>query len=106
VDFPDGRRLVPVLVVTWSDSNAPLALALPTERTEAVLYGLVAAFEFFGGVPGRCGGTTPRPSPPTSSAGASGHSTRGTPRSPRIPPSPPRSAYPPPRRRSPGSRIG
>lgn len=51
VDFPDGRRLVPVLVVTWSYSNAPFALALPTERTEAVLHGLVAAFDFFGGVP-------------------------------------------------------
>ena len=29
VDFPDGRRLVPVLVVTWSYSNAPFAVALP-----------------------------------------------------------------------------
>ncbi|HYH66456.1 MAG TPA: IS21 family transposase, partial [Urbifossiella sp.] len=51
VDFPDGRKLVPVLVVTWSYSNAPFALVLPTERTEAVLHGLCAAFDFFGGVP-------------------------------------------------------
>lgn len=51
VDFPDGRRQVPVLLVTWSFSNAPFALALPTERTEAILHGLVEAFAFFGCVP-------------------------------------------------------
>lgn len=51
VDFPEGRRLVPVLVVTWSYSNAPFALALPTERTEAVLHGLREAFAFFDAVP-------------------------------------------------------
>jgi transposase len=51
VDFPAGRRLVPVRVVTWSYSNGPFALALPTERTEAVLHGLVEAFTFFGCVP-------------------------------------------------------
>jgi transposase len=51
VDFPDGRRQVPVLLVTWSYSNAPFALALPTERTEAILHGLTEAFAFFGGVP-------------------------------------------------------
>ena len=51
VDFPDGRRLVPVLLVTWSYSNCPFALALPTERTEAILHGLVEAFAFFGCVP-------------------------------------------------------
>jgi transposase len=50
-DFPDGRRPVPVLLVTWSFSNCPFALALPTERTEAVLHGLVEAFAFFGCVP-------------------------------------------------------
>ena len=50
-DFPDGRRLVPVLLVTWSYSNRPFAVALPTERTEAVLHGLVEAFAFFGCVP-------------------------------------------------------
>jgi transposase len=48
VDWPDGRRPVPVLLVTWSYSNAPFALALPTERTEVVLHGLVEAFAFFG----------------------------------------------------------
>nr|WP_161967738.1 transposase family protein [Fimbriiglobus ruber] len=51
VDFPGGRRSVPVRIVTWSDSNAPFALALPTERTEAILHGLVEAFGFFGCVP-------------------------------------------------------
>jgi transposase len=51
VDFPDGRRPLPVLIVTWSYSNAPFAIALPTERTEAILHGLVEAFAFFGCVP-------------------------------------------------------
>jgi transposase len=51
VDFPDGRRSLPVLLVTWSYSNAPFAVALPTERTEAILHGLVEAFAFFGCVP-------------------------------------------------------
>jgi transposase len=51
VDFPDGRRQVPVLVTTWSYSNCPFAIAVPTERTEAVLHGLVEAFTFFGCVP-------------------------------------------------------
>lgn len=51
VDFPDGRRLVPFLVATWAYSNAPFVRALPFERTEAVLEGMVAAFEFFGAVP-------------------------------------------------------
>jgi len=50
VDFPDGRRPVPFLVATWAYSNAPFALALPFERTEAILQGMVAAFEFFGAV--------------------------------------------------------
>jgi len=51
VDFPDGRRPVPVLIAAWAYSNYPFAIALPTERTEAILAGLVAAFEFFGCVP-------------------------------------------------------
>ncbi len=51
VDFPDGRRLVAVLLVTWAHSYHPFAIALPTERAEAILHGLVAAFEFFGCVP-------------------------------------------------------
>ena len=48
VDFPEGRRLVPFLVTTWAYSNAPFVQALPFERTEAILAGVVAAFEFFG----------------------------------------------------------
>src|SRR5262245_12716961 len=51
VDFPEGRRLVPFLVTAWAYSNAPFALALPFERTEAILEGMVASFEFFGAVP-------------------------------------------------------
>ncbi len=51
VDFPDGRRPVPFLVTAWAYSNAPFVLALPFERTEAILEGMVAAFDFFGGVP-------------------------------------------------------
>ncbi len=50
-DFPEGRRRVPVLIVTWAYSYCPFAIALPTERTEAILHGLVQAFEFFGSVP-------------------------------------------------------
>jgi transposase len=51
VDFPDGRRLVPVLVAAWAYSNYSFAQAMPTERTEAILAGMVAAFAFFGRVP-------------------------------------------------------
>jgi transposase len=50
VDFPDGRRLVPFLVTAWAYSNAPYVLALPFERTEAILEGMVTAFEFYGAV--------------------------------------------------------
>jgi transposase len=51
VDFPAGRQLVSVLILAWSYSNAPFAVGLPTERTEAILEGMVQAFEFFGRVP-------------------------------------------------------
>jgi transposase len=48
VDFPDGRRPVPFLIVVWAYSNYPFAIALPTERTEVILHGMVRAFTFFG----------------------------------------------------------
>ena len=48
VDFPQGRRQVPVLMTTWSYSGFRFAIGLPTERLEAILEGLVQAFEFFG----------------------------------------------------------
>jgi len=48
VDFPEGRKQVPVLVTTWSYSSFRFAMALPTERLECILTGLVQAFEFFG----------------------------------------------------------
>ncbi len=51
VDFPEGRRQVPVLLTTWAYSNCPFALALPSERTEAILHGLVEAFAFYEAVP-------------------------------------------------------
>src|SRR3954453_9220629 len=47
VDFPDGRRLVPVLIAAWSYSHYGFALALPTEGTEAILAGMIEAFAFF-----------------------------------------------------------
>lgn len=48
VDYPDGRQLVSVLLVTWSFSHARFAIKLPSERVEAILAGLVAAMNFFG----------------------------------------------------------
>ena len=51
VDFPDGRRKVSVLILVWSYSNAPFAIALATQRTEAILEGMSQGFEFFGCVP-------------------------------------------------------
>jgi transposase len=51
VDFPEGRCQVPVLLTTWSVSGRPFARGLPTERTEAILAGMVEAFEFFGCAP-------------------------------------------------------
>jgi transposase len=60
VDFPDGRRPVSFLVTTWAYSNAPFVMALPFERTEAILEGMVAAFDFFGCVPGEVWWDNPR----------------------------------------------
>jgi transposase len=51
VDFPEGRRRVPILLMTWAWSNTTFAIALPSEKTEAILHGTVAAFTFFGCVP-------------------------------------------------------
>lgn len=48
VDYPDGRRTKDVLIVTWSFSHALFMIATPNQRTESVLHGMVAAFEFFG----------------------------------------------------------
>lgn len=48
VDFPDGRRPVPVLLAVWSYSHYPFAIALPDETTGSILHGLVCALEFFG----------------------------------------------------------
>ncbi len=51
VEFPDGQRLISFLVTTWAYSNTPFVMALPFERTEAILEGMVAAFDFYGAVP-------------------------------------------------------
>ena len=51
IDFPQGRLQIPVLVLVWSHSDCPFAMALPSERTEAILEGMVRGFEFFGCVP-------------------------------------------------------
>jgi transposase len=51
VDFPDGRRQVPVVLLTWGYSNRPFALATETERVEAILQGMVEGFEFFDCIP-------------------------------------------------------
>ena len=48
VDYPEGRRTTDVLIVTWSFSHAVFMLAVPNQRSESVLAGMVAAFEFFG----------------------------------------------------------
>jgi transposase len=51
VDFAEGRKQIPVLMLVWSHSDCAFALALPSERTEAILAGMVQGFEFFGCVP-------------------------------------------------------
>jgi transposase len=51
VDFPTGRIQVPVLITVWSYSNYPFVMAMPSERTEAILTGMAEAFTFFGCVP-------------------------------------------------------
>lgn len=51
VDFPEGRRTVSVLMITWAYSGAVFAIALPSEKVEAILQGTMEAFEFFGCVP-------------------------------------------------------
>ena len=51
VDYPEGRRMVSVLVAVWSLSQALFLIKLPNERTESVLAGMVAALEFFGCAP-------------------------------------------------------
>ena len=57
---PTAVGLVPFLVTAWAYSNAPFVLALPFERTEAILEGMVAAFEFFGAVPAEVWWDNPR----------------------------------------------
>jgi len=51
VDFPESRRQVPVLLITWAWSNRTFAIALPSEKVEAILHGTVEAFGYFGCVP-------------------------------------------------------
>jgi transposase len=51
VDFPQGRQQIPVLMLVWSHSDCPFAMAMPSERAEAILEGMVQGLEFFGCVP-------------------------------------------------------
>jgi transposase len=51
VDFPEGRRAVPVLLAVWSYSHYAFAIALPDETTGSILHGTVCALEFFDCVP-------------------------------------------------------
>ncbi|MBP3954779.1 hypothetical protein J8F10_05715 [Gemmata sp. G18] len=95
-----------MLVVTWSYSNCPFALALPTERTEAVLQGLVEAFAFFGCVPRELWWDNPRTVAPASTRAGSAPRTRSTRRSRATTRSRPGSACPRPRPRSRASRSG
>jgi hypothetical protein len=73
VDFPDGRRQVPVLLVAWAYSHAPFAMAMPTERIESILAGMVAAFEFFGCAGREIWWDNPNKAP----RGSAGHTLRG-----------------------------
>ena len=57
VDFPDGRRQVSVLMITWAYSNAAFALALPNEKIESILHGTVKASVFSTRFPMNYGGT-------------------------------------------------
>lgn len=45
VDFPDSQRRVPFLLAIWAYSNTPFVRSLPFECTEAILEGLIAAFD-------------------------------------------------------------
>jgi len=47
IQFPEGRRQVPVLQVVWSFSGHRFSIGLPSEKVEAILEGMVQAFEFF-----------------------------------------------------------
>jgi len=51
VDYPEGRRKTDVLSGVWTYSNCPFLIALPSQRTEAILEGMSRAFEFFTCVP-------------------------------------------------------
>ncbi len=47
IQFPEGRRQVPVLQVVWSFSGHRFSIGLPSEKVEAILEGMVQAFECF-----------------------------------------------------------
>lgn len=51
VGWRPTAQLVPVLMCVWSYSHAPFAIALPNEKVESILHGMVCALEFFGCVP-------------------------------------------------------
>jgi hypothetical protein len=51
IDFAWGRTTVHLLVLSWSYSSCPFVMGFPTERTEAILEGVVAGLDFYGSVP-------------------------------------------------------
>ena len=51
---------MPVLTTTWAYSYCPFAVALPTERIEAVLHRFVEAWQFFNAVPSELWWDNPR----------------------------------------------
>ena len=61
VDFPDGRRKVNVLILVWSYSNAPFAIALPTQTDRGDSGRHVAGVRILWMCArGKCGGTIRR----------------------------------------------
>ena len=49
--FPTVAGPVQSWILVWLYSNYPFAVALPTQRTEAILEGMVRGFKYFGRVP-------------------------------------------------------
>jgi transposase len=51
VDYPEGRRKVSELIGNWAFLYAAFEIALPTQRTDAILHGMIAGFNLFECVP-------------------------------------------------------
>lgn len=84
VDFPEGRKAVPVFLATWAYSNNPFVMAMPTERVEAILCGMVEAFAFFDCLPREVWWDNPKTVVTRIFRGRERHRTSVTPRWPAI----------------------